>query len=242
MSVGFVMLAHASLNRAAEVARVISDADCPMVVHIDARVGDEYEDFKALVGQLKNVSLTPRIACEWGTWALVQASRDAAEELLASHPELSHVYLISGSCLPIKPLHELIDYLNQHKDTDFIESVKIGDVPWTKGGLSDERFTLTFPFPWRKYRRLFDLWVEAQRLVKRKRRLPEGLSPHMGSQWWCLSRGTLQRILSDSRRQELDRYFRRVWIPDESYFQSLVRLYGTKVESRSLTLSKFDFP
>ncbi len=34
---------------------------------------------------------------------------------------------------------------------------------------------------------------------------------------------------------------RKVWIPDESYFQSLVRLVSTNVESRSLTLSKFDF-
>ena len=38
-----------------------------------------------------------------------------------------------------------------------------------------------------------------------------------------------------------DRFFRRVWIPDESYFQTLSRLYSRDVQSRSLTLSKFDF-
>jgi hypothetical protein len=32
-----------------------------------------------------------------------------------------------------------------------------------------------------------------------------------------------------------------VWIPDESYFQTLVRQVSSNVESRSLTLSKFDF-
>ena len=32
-----------------------------------------------------------------------------------------------------------------------------------------------------------------------------------------------------------------MWIPDESYFQTLSRLYSTNIESRSLTLSKFDF-
>ena len=42
-------------------------------------------------------------------------------------------------------------------------------------------------------------------------------------------------------RPRYDRYFRRVWIPDESYFQTLVRQVSTRVESRSLTLSKFDF-
>ena len=166
---------------------------------------------------------------------------DATEKLLNDFPDLTHVYLISGSCMPIKPIGDLVRFLAEHHDTDFIESVTIEDVPWTKGGLSEERFTLTFPFAWRKSRRLFDLWVETQRLVGRRRHMPTGLEPHMGSQWWCLTRSTLQKILTDHRREELDRYFKGVWIPDESYFQSLVRLYGTKVQSRSLTLSKFDF-
>lgn len=241
MSLGFVMLAHAALGRAAQVARVISDSGSPLIVHVDARVGPAFERFKAKVEGLPNVSLAPRLECEWGTWALVQASRDAAEALLRDHPDLTHVYLISGACMPIKPISELAEFLEAHRDTDFIESVTISEVPWTKGGLSDERFTLTFPFPWRRQRRLFDLWVDLQRLVGRQRKLPDGLTPHMGSQWWCLTRETLERVSSDPRRAELERYFKSVWIPDESYFQSLVRLYGTKVESRSLTLSKFDF-
>jgi len=62
----------------------------------------------------------------------------------------------------------------------------------------------------------------------------------MGSQWWCLTRQTLTAILQDPKRKVYDRYFRRVWIPDESYFQTLARLYSIHIESRSLTLSKFD--
>jgi hypothetical protein len=63
----------------------------------------------------------------------------------------------------------------------------------------------------------------------------------MGRQWWCLTRKTLSAILQDPDRAVFDRYFKRVWIPDESYFQTLVRVYSSHVESRSLTLSKFDF-
>ena len=115
------------------------------------------------------------------------------------------------------------------------------EVDWTVGGLDQERFTLRFPFSWKKHRRLFDAYVDLQRRVKFKRKIPEGITPHLGSQWWCLTRQTLSAILEDPRREEFDRYFRRVWIPDESYFQTLARLYSTKIESRSLTLSKFDF-
>ncbi len=73
-----------------------------------------------------------------------------------------------------------------------------------------------------------------------RRRIPEGLHPHLGSQWWCLTRATLKAILRDPRRPEFDRFFRRVWIPDESYFQTLVRRHSICVESRSLTLAQFD--
>ena len=45
----------------------------------------------------------------------------------------------------------------------------------------------------------------------------------MGSQWWCLTRATLRAILRDPDRPALARYFRGVWIPDESYFQTLAR-------------------
>ena len=71
--------------------------------------------------------------------------------------------------------------------------------------------------------------------------MPNGIVPHMGSQWWCLTRQTLSAILEDPERPTYDRYFQRVWIPDESYFQTLSRLWSRQIESRSLTLSKFDF-
>jgi hypothetical protein len=104
-----------------------------------------------------------------------------------------------------------------------------------------ERFTLRFPFSWRTQRWLFDRYVRLQRLVGFQRSIPNGIVPHLGSQWWCLTRQTLSAILQGPDRALYDRYFRRVWIPDESYFQTLVRQVSGNVESRSLTLSKFDF-
>ncbi len=242
MTVGFVMMAHTALDRAALVARHLAAHGCPVAIHVDRRTGNnDYQDLVRRVQDIELIHLTPRIACDWGTWSLVAASRNGAEALLARYPNVGHVFLMSGSCLPIKPVPQLIDFLSRHPNTDFIESVTIEDVPWTKGGLSEERFTLSFPFPWKRQRRLFDAWVDVQRRFGRKRSLPAGLKAHMGSQWWCLSRGTLSAILSDPDRAGTDRYFRHVWIPDESYFQSLVRKFGTHIESLSLTISKFDF-
>jgi hypothetical protein len=193
------------------------------------------------VADLPDVQFSKRHRCEWGTWGIVAASQTASEQLLRNFPDVRHAYLASGSCMPLRPVQELKDYLADRPRTDFIESATTADVPWTVGGLEFERFTLRFPFSFRKQRFLFDRYVEFQRRFKLHRKLPEGIVPHMGSQWWCLTRQTLSAILEDPDRPIYDRYFRRVWIPDESYFQTLVRLYSQNVESRSLTLSKFDY-
>ena len=240
-TLGFVMLCHTALNRAAEVARVWAATGCPVVIHVDRRV--EAADYRRLVEALSDlgiVSFSRRYACDWGTWSLVAATQAAATQLLGRHRDVRHVYLASGACLPLRPVADLIDYLDARPQTDFIESVTTADVSWTVGGLAEERFTLRFPFSWRKRRGLFDFYVRLQRRVGFRRQIPKGLVPHLGSQWWCLTRRTLSAILEDPDRARHDAYFRRVWIPDESYFQTLARLYSTRIESRSLTLSKFD--
>ncbi|MHA7875665.1 DUF5927 domain-containing protein [Roseivivax sp.] len=242
MSVGIVMLVHTALGRAEQVARHWTRAGCPVVIHVDRKVPQRaFAAFREALADDGLIRFSRRHTCNWGSWALVRASQDASELMLSAHPEVRHVYLASGSCLPLRPVEELIAYLEERPRTDFIESATTADVPWTVGGLDEERFTMHFPFSWRRQRYLFDRFVELQRAVGYRRRIPEGLTPHMGSQWWCLTRQTLSAILQDPRRAAHDRYFRSVWIPDESYFQTLARLYSTNIESRSLTLSKFDF-
>lgn len=242
MTLGIVMLCHTALDRAAAVARHWARAGCPVVIHLDRRVAEtDRSGIAAALQDVPDVRFSRRVACEWGTFSLVEATILATTQLLQDFPDVDRVYLTSGSCLPLRPVAELQAHLAANPDTDFIESVTTADVGWTVGGLNKERFTLRFPFSWRRHRRLFDGYVELQRWIGFQRRIPSGLVPHLGSQWWCLTRRTLEAILNHPDRKLHDRYFRRVWIPDESYFQTLVRKVGAKVESRSLTLSKFDF-
>lgn len=242
MSVGIIMLVHTALERAEQVARHWASAGCPVVIHVDKSVDREtYAHFVKAVEDQPDIVFSKRHQCEWGTWGIVAASQSASEVMLEQFRDVRHVYLSSGSCLPLRSVKELVDYLAERPRTDFIESATTSDVLWTVGGLDKERFTFRFPFSWKRHRYLFDKYVALQRRVKFHRKIPNGITPHMGSQWWCLTRQTLSAILQDPEREAYDRYFSKVWIPDESYYQTLARQYSTKIESRSLTLSKFDF-
>lgn len=241
-SVGIVMLVHTALERAEQVARHWTAAGCPVVLHVDKNVDEAvFQRFRQGLASDPLVRFCTRHRCEWGTWGIVAASQSAATLMLQDFAEVRHVYLSSGSCLPLRPAEELAAYLEARPQTDFIESATTADVPWIVGGLDVERFTLRFPFSWKRHRYLFDRYVDLQRRLGMRRRIPAGLVPHMGSQWWCLTRQTLTAILQDRERARYDRYFQKVWIPDESYFQTLARKHSSRIESRSLTLSKFDF-
>ena len=169
-TLGFAMLCHTALGRAAQVARHWAERDCPVVIHVDARVETaEFEKLKAALSDLWNVRFCERFRCEWGTWSLVQASQAASTVLLREFASVRHVYLASGACLPLRPVEELRTYLDERPRTDFIESVTTEDVDWTEGGLAAERFELAFPFSWKRQRRLFDAAVEIQRRFKVKR-------------------------------------------------------------------------
>ena len=53
---------------------------------------------------------------------MVAATQSASAQILESNPDISHLYLASGSCLPLRPIDELIGYLTKHLNKDFIES------------------------------------------------------------------------------------------------------------------------
>ncbi|MEP1612962.1 MAG: beta-1,6-N-acetylglucosaminyltransferase [Roseobacter sp.] len=242
MTLGVVLLVHQDLERVEQVARFWSQSGAPVVIHVDKAVSEEvYNGFVKSLSEMKNVQFSKRYRCQWGTWSIVAATQCASECILREFPQVKHVFLASGACLPLRPVQELIDYLGARPRTDFIESATTSDVQWAMGGLNAERFLFRFPFSWRKNRRLFDLYVRIQRFLGVRRSIPDGVTPHLGSQWWCLTRQTLSAILQDKSRAKYERFFRTVWIPDESYFQTLARQFSREIESRSLTLSKFDF-
>lgn len=237
---GVIMLCHENLPLAARMARIWVDGGASVGMHIDAKAPDaEVADLRAQLSDV-DISFARRRSCGWGTFSLVSATLETVELMLSRQPELTHILLVSGACLPLRPADELRLLLARNPAADFIESVNVRDVGWTVGGLNEERFTLFFPFSFRQQRRLFDRSVDWQRRLGIKRRMPRGIAPHIGSQWWCLTTKTLRAIMDDPRRAEFDRYFRHVWIPDESYFQTLARRHSVKIESRSLTLAKFD--
>lgn len=243
LRVAYVMLAHEPAAQVAYHVDLITSADpaARVFVHYDRKVPEAERRSLAdrLAGNERARLVADRVRCDWGTFGLVQAALNGLREISSDDAAPDYVYLISGSCLPIRPLAELKRYLTEHRGTEFIQAQ--GE-RWITGGLTSERYKYYFPFCWQQRRRLFDLLVQLQRRLKVNRAFPKKLKPRFGSQWWCLTWTTCQAILSYlDHNPDVLKFFRLTWIPDECFFPTLVHhLAGpTRIANKTLTLYRF---
>jgi hypothetical protein len=237
------MLAHESPGSVAGHVDLITSADpeARVFVHYDGKVPEpERQDLAdRLSGNAQAKLVAKRVKCRWGGFGLVQAALNGLREIRELGFAPDYVYLISGSCLPVRPLAELNRYLDAHAGTEFIQAE---DERWITGGLRDERYRYYFPLGWQEHRALFDLLVKVQRRGRVRRTFPRGLQPRFGSQWWCLTWSTCQAILEYiDKNPDVPRFFRLTWIPDECFFQTLVyHLAGPRrLSHTTLTLYRF---
>jgi hypothetical protein len=228
MKLLFVILAHDRPGDAAELARtlVAAASDGRALIHFDARA--EAAAFAALgaaVADEPRIGLVAqRVACRWGGFGLVEAPLNALAQAEAegqgSGWAPDYAILLSGACLPCRPLASLERYLADNAGREFIESA---DESWITGGWRSERWRFWHVFD-HKTQHLAELVSgRVQAALRVRRRFPKGLEPRFGSQWWALTWPAVQAILADIRRDPKRLgFFRTVWIPDEMVFQTYV--------------------
>ncbi len=241
--IAFILLCHKDPDAIIEQARQLTAAGDYMAVHFDARAPAEaFARITQALADNPNVTFAKRrIKCGWGAWSLVQATLYAVEAAVAAFPRATHFYMVSGDCLAIKSAGYAHRFLDE-ADFDYIESFDFFDSEWIKTGLKEERLIYRHLFNERTHKRLFYASLEAQRRLGLQRSVPSDLQVMIGSQWWCLRRQTIESILDFIQlRRDVMRFFRRTWIPDETFFQTLVRhlIPENEIKARSLTFLMF---
>ncbi|MCU4653311.1 beta-1,6-N-acetylglucosaminyltransferase [Roseibacterium sp. SDUM158016] len=241
--IAFILLCHKdpdAIIRQAE--RLTASGDC-VAIHFDARAPVEaYQKIREALADRADVTFAARRAkCGWGEWSLVRATLNAVEAAVEAFPDATHFYMLSGDCAPVKSAAYAHAFLDA-ADRDYIESFDFFASDWIKTGLKRERLVYRHVVNERTQKRLFYGMMALQRRLGLERRIPADIQVMIGSQWWCLRRRTIEAILDFIRqRPDVVRFFRTTWIPDETFFQTLVRhlVPDREIASRSLTFKMF---
>ncbi len=241
--IAFILLCHKDPDAIIDQANRLTAVGDFMAIHFDARAKREHFDrIETALKDNPNVTFArKRIRCGWGEWSLVKATLLAIEAAEAAFQRATHFYLLSGDCMAIKSAEYVHDFLDEN-DSDFIESFDFLESDWIKTGIKEERLIYRHYFNERARKPLFYAALNLQKRLGLSRAIPADLQIMIGSQWWCLRRQTIEKILDFSReRMDVMRFFRTTWIPDETFFQTLVRhlVPEGEIQTRTLTFLMF---
>lgn len=215
MRLGWIVLAH---DRPAQLARLLDRLDEPgdrVLVHIDAAV--PLDPFASALADHDNLAALPRWRSRWGTYGVMRATLDGMRECLRTG--VDYVSVISGQDYPIKPVDELRDHLQRHAGTAFMTFWELPNPRWSEpdGGL--DRVEI------RHYRIAGREIQVPGRLTPffPRRRMPLGLTPYAGANWWTLPRAAVGYVLDYlERHPQVERFYRRSALPAEGMVHTIL--------------------
>lgn len=199
-------------------------------VHIDAK--SQFSEFV----HLKNNAdfLETRFPVYWGGFGLVRATLHLLETAFG-YFSITHFYVMSGQCFPIKNDDYICRVLGQ-SEGNFMHYVRMP--VWHKplSRLEKWHFFNTKNAVLQKLiRRLFRT-LPNRNIAK----LLRGMEPFGGTGWWMLNRSTVENLIAYLRHNEwYINAFQFSKIPDEMFFQTLVLHLGITPDRSSPTATKW---
>jgi hypothetical protein len=237
--IAYILLCHKDpAGIIAQAQRLTAVGDC-ISIHFDARAKKEdFEKIRTALSANPNVTFAKkRIKCGWGAWSLVGATLLALRAAVDAFPRATHFYMLSGDCMPTKTAEFAHQFLDA-QEVDYIESFDFYGSDWIKTGIKEERLIYRHWFNERSHKRLFYASLNLQRRLGLSRKVPADIQMQIGSQWWCLRRRTVEWVLEFiGKRPDVMRFFKTSWIPDETFFQTIVRHLVPEAEIKSRTLT-----
>jgi len=244
MQLLFIILAHNQPADVAELAKTLTQASAKanVIIHFDANaLESDYVALEKAINSNFRISLVKnRVACSWGDFSLVESVLNAIRQEISQGKEYDYAMLLSGSCLPCRPIKQLEHFLAKNYGKEFIETY---DENWMIGGLRKERYQFYYPFPPKPDADLrMHYWTKFQKLLNIKRRPPHKLEIRFGSQWWTLTWETCKKIIETLEKvPRIEVFFKKTYIPDEMMINSLVwsLVPHKNIVKHSLTYFKF---
>jgi len=237
--IAYILLCHKDPEGIIAQANRLTAVGDYVAIHFDARAKKaDFERIRTALADNPSVVVSiRRVKCGWGEWSLVEATLIATRAAVAAFPRATHFYMLSGDCMPIKSAEFAHAFLDR-EEVDYIESVDFFASDWIKTGIKEERLIYRHWFNERGRKRLFYASMDLQRRLGLERPIPADIQMQIGSQWWCLRRQTIEAVLEFCQsRPDVMRFFRTTWIPDETFFQTIVRHVVPEAQIRSRTLT-----
>lgn len=218
MKIAYLLLVHEyPKNVRYLLSQLLCDEEAEIFVHVDRSAC-----LNEFAYENKRIHfITNRERVTWGGYAMVKATLLLIQYASAYHP---HYYcLLSGRDF----LLQSAEIWKQKVSESYPRTYMDGDTVvkrWTEKGLDRVHYHFFYIFKNKKVSYYQNRIVrKIGRILHYKRKMPYGMTPYCGSQWWTISDQHMNYILSFlDTHPEFERFYRTVGIPDEQFFHTIL--------------------
>ena len=200
------------LRQVDRLVRALAGDTTRFLVHVDKKTSDQaFDDLVRASSDVPSVSFLDRHTCHYGGFGHVRATLKGIDHLVRGRAPFDYAVLLTGQDYPIKPVADIHAFFERHEGASFMAHRPLPSPYWSpRGGLDRIEY------------RHFRLRGRHLRLPG-KRTFPPRLRPFGGGAYWCLSRACIEYVSAFvARRPDVVRFFTRVDVPDETFFQTIV--------------------
>lgn len=236
MRQAFLILGHKNPKQIKRLVSTLNHPNFDFFIHIDAHV--PIEPFKTEFNKTDvNIHfIQNRVKGNWGDIGIVIGTINSIKEVLERDEEYTHISLLSGQDYPIKSKEYIHDFFNKNATSDFIEILPFPLKHLGYGGM-ERIYHYSFNFMGKRHTYLpkkycVELSIKGKimnsilgvlHFILPKRKIPYNLAPYYGSQWWSLTKTTLQElILFIDTHPKYISYHKYSLLPDEMFFQTIL--------------------
>lgn len=206
--IGYFILLHRFPEQFKRMFRAIYAPGNSYVIHLDKSSGLEFAaDITAFLRPYQGVAIIDSKKALWGGYSLVDAELRGMAKLLKMNRSWTHYINLSGQDFPLKSQGYIRAFLRANPRRQYIRALDQEIVrPDTMNRISH-------------------MFVEALGRMFRTglpRAFLKDAKPYIGTQWKAVTRDFCHLAVNDPSAERFKKFYRRSFIPDEGFFQTLM--------------------
>lgn len=227
MEIAYLILAHTDPALVGRLSKVLKASGEGIFIHIDKKV-----DEKPFVDAVKKNGVSAcfvkrRHNVFWGGFNSVKATIELLQTALQSSRKFQRFILLQNLDYPYWSGQEIKSFFSQYNDVEFIRACNISLI-------DDDYFTKKYQFPHfydqknRYIRGFLEIFSHVYKILPIKRKQYGKLFNKKCDLYWGSAQYAITRNLAElivlvyNTEKEFNKYFKRVFAPDESYFHTIV--------------------
>lgn len=220
----YLIMAHHHWAQLVDLLEMLDDGRNDIYLHIDLKAGDVPLDPIRRAVRKGNLVLTPRMDVTWGGDTLVRCQLELLKTAAPGH--YGYYHLLSGDDLPLKSQDEIHEFFEKNRGW---ELVSVSPLSSRKDWIGDLKYYYFFQNM--KYRKSIWRWAYRlcnhcslffQKALRIDRTKKHPAIYRQGSNWFSITDGLAQYLLSEDVQDMLWRLMRWTRLPDEKFLQTIV--------------------